>query len=149
MVGYLRTKGRALRVVGAALMAAALVWGSASGRIEGTVKDPSGAVIPDATVTATNIATGVAQTATTGNSGSYAFAVLPVGRYRIEVSFPHFTSYVRDGIVVDADSSLVVDAYLQSGRQNEVVTVNDSAVHVETASTQLGDVISGRQMTAV
>ncbi|HTU44412.1 MAG TPA: carboxypeptidase regulatory-like domain-containing protein [Bryobacteraceae bacterium] len=142
-------KGSILRAVSAVLMASALSWASVGGRIEGTVTDASGAVIQRATVAATNIGTGVTKTTMTGDSGGYAFPLLPVGRYRIEVSFPHFASYTRNDVVVDANSSLVIDAALQSGQRSETITVNDSAVHVETVSTQEGEVISGRQMTAV
>ena len=126
-----------------------LAHASVGGRIEGTVTDPSSAVIQKAQVTARNMATGLTQTTVTGNDGTYAFPVLPVGRYAIQVSFAHFTSYLREGVVVDANSSLTIDATLQSGPQNETVTVTDSAVHVDTTNTQLGEVISGRQMTAV
>ncbi len=120
-----------------------------SGRIVGTVRDSSGAVIQQARVTVTNLATSVVQRTLTSDQGAYVFPVLPVGRYSLTVSFPHFTSYTRNGIVVDADSSLVIDATLPSGVRTETVNVTDSQVHVDTTSTQLGDVISGRQMTAV
>jgi hypothetical protein len=141
---------RVLRAAAAAVfIAGILLAASVGGRIAGTVKDPSGAVIEGARITATNIATGVRQTTTTGNQGSYAFAVLPVGCYRIDVIYPHFAAYTRASVAVDANGSLVIDVTLQSGVQNAVVTVNDSSVHVETASTQLGDAISGREMTAV
>jgi hypothetical protein len=119
---------------------------SVGGRIQGTVSDSSGAVIPQATVIAINLATGVEQTATTRQDGTYSFAVLPVGRYKIEVTFPHLASYTRTAIVLDADSSLVIDATLQSAREKQTVNVTDSAVHVEAASTQLGEVISGQTM---
>lgn len=127
------------------------VWALAAvgGRIVGTVTDSSGAVIQKAQVTATNLATGTAQTALTSNQGTYTFPVLAVGRYSLTVRFPHFSSYTRTDIVVDADSSLVIDATLLSGVQSETVNVTDSQVHVDTSSTQLGDVISGRQMTVV
>jgi hypothetical protein len=137
------------RILIFALLSAAFALASVGGRIVGTITDPSGAVLQKAEVTATNLATGVTQTTLTGDGGTYAFPVLPVGRYSLKVSFPRFTTYTRDNISVDADSSLVIDAALQSGLQTETVNVSDSQVHVDTASTQLGDVISGRQMTAV
>ena len=142
-------KSIAVRILCVALTAAVLMLASVGGRIEGTITDSSGAIIQKAKVTATNLATGVVQTALTGNSGAYAFPVLPVGRYTIEVSFPRFNSYRRDGIVMDANRALVIDASLQSGRQSETVTVTDNGLHVETTSTHLGEVISGRQITAV
>lgn len=131
------------------LVVAELAWASVGGRIEGTIRDPSGAVIQRAEVTATNIDTGLEKSTVTGNNGAYAFPVLPVGHYRIEARFPHFATYTRNDVVVDADSRLVIDETLQAGQQSEVIAVNDSAVHIETVSTQLGDVIAGREITAV
>ena len=138
-----------LRVFLLAAAAAVPLFSSVGGRIQGTVSDFSGAVIPLAKVTATNVATGVRQTAITRPDGTYAFPVLPIGRYAVEVTFPHFASYTRTDVAIDADSSLVIDASLQSARAKQTVTVTDSAVHVEAASTQLGDVISGRAITAM
>jgi hypothetical protein len=131
------------------LASGGLLVASVNGRIIGSVTDVSGAVIQKATVTATDFATGVVETTRTGDGGAYTFPVLPVGRYSITVSFPRFASYTRSDIVLDADSSLVVDAVLQSGGQSQTVTVTDSQLPVDTTSTQLGDVITGRQMTAV
>src|SRR5277367_6328537 len=59
---------------------------SGAGSISGTVQDPSGAVVSGATVTVTNIATKVAQTKQSSSEGVYAFPILPVGQYSIEVS---------------------------------------------------------------
>ncbi len=128
-----------------ALTAAATI----DGRIEGQVTDASGAVVRSAKVTVVNDATALTQTTQSASDGKYAFPVLPVGRYSIEVTYPNFRPYKRTDILVDANSALVIDARLEPGRQNQVVTVTDSAVHAETTNTQMGEVISGRQMTAV
>jgi len=138
-----------IRIFLLTLLSAASLLASVAGRIVGTITDPSGAVLQKAQVTATNLATGVTQTTLTSDRGTYAFPVLPVGRYALKVTFPRFTAYTREDITVDADSSLVIDAALQSGAQTETVNVTESQVHLDNASTQLGDVISGRQMTAV
>jgi hypothetical protein len=53
------------------------------------------------------------------------------------------------GVVIDVNSKVVVDVSLAIGERTETVTVSDSAAHVETADTQMGQVITGRQMTAV
>src|ERR1039458_5715513 len=67
-----------------------VVRADAGGSISGTVKDPSGAVIPKATVTATNIDTGVAQVGATNDSGVYSFPALPVGHYNLDVTAAGF-----------------------------------------------------------
>ena len=131
------------------LLSLCTVWGGVNGRVEGTITDATGAIIQGALVTALNTATGFTQSVRSGNDGSYTFPVRSVGGYEIRVDVPGFQRYQRSGITIDANTVLVVNASLHSGSSHESVTVSDSSVHVDTASTQMGDVISGRQMTAV
>jgi len=143
-----------LRIFAAALLAllpciALVAWAGVGGSISGSVKDSSGAAIPQATVTATNTGTGVHQATTTDDRGSYSFLSLPVGRYDVEVSHAGFKPYRRTDVVVDANSTLVVDARLEIGERTDTVTVSESAVHVETVNSQMGEVVTGTQMTAV
>jgi hypothetical protein len=131
------------------LQAIAITWASVAGSISGSVKDSTGAVIAGAVVTVTNTDTGVQQTVRTGTNGIYTFPTLAVGRYRIEVNQAGFQPYRRVGIVIDVNSTLVENVVLQVGTKAESVTVNDNAVHLETSSTQMGEVIAGTTMTAV
>jgi carboxypeptidase family protein len=119
------------------------------GSISGTVTDQSGAVIPDTTVTALNLDTTVQQTTKTNGNGFYNFAALPVGRYEIEVLREGFEPYKRTGLVIDVNSQLRADIALSMGAQSEEVVVSDTSVHVETESTQVGEVVSGDVMTGV
>jgi hypothetical protein len=128
---------------------ALITWAGVGGSISGSVKDSSGAAIPQAAVTATNTGTGVQQATTTDDRGSYSFLSLPVGRYDIEVTRGGFKPYKRTDVAIDANSTLVVDAALEIGERTDTVTVSESAVHVETVNSQMGEVVSGAQMTAV
>jgi Carboxypeptidase regulatory-like domain len=119
------------------------------GRISGAVTDPGGSTVPKATVTITNLATGVRQSLTTDDKGVYSFLDIQVGRYDLEITADGFRPYQRNGIVVDTNASLLVDAVLQVGAKNETVVVDATAVHTETSSTQLGELITGAQMTTV
>jgi len=119
------------------------------GSISGTVTDPSGAVIPDTTVTALNLDTTVLQTTRTNANGFYNFTALPVGRYEIEILREGFQPYKRTGLVIDVNSQLRADVSLAMGTQSEEVVVSDTSVHVETESTQMGDVETGQVITAV
>jgi Carboxypeptidase regulatory-like domain/TonB dependent receptor len=135
-------------------MAFAFLWamvalGSVGGSISGTVKDPGGAVIPKAAVTVINADTGVRRNTRTDGNGTYSFPALPIGHYSIEISASGFKTYLLTGVTLDANSTLVIPASLQVGGQSDTVTVSESTVHVDTASTQMGEVISGREMTAV
>src|SRR5579862_2596154 len=119
------------------------------GSISGTVTDQTGAVIPDTTVTALNLDTTVQQTTKTNGNGFYNFTALPVGRYEIEVIREGFSPYKRTGLVIDVNSQLRADITLTMGAQSEEVVVSDNAVHVETESTQVGEVVTGDVIAGV
>jgi len=117
--------------------------------ISGTVTDPSGGVVAGATVTATNMDTGVASTLTTNAQGFYSFQSLPLGNYTISVQQSGFKGYAQTGLVLDVNSALVIDVQLQVGATTEKVEVSSTALHVDTESTQMGEVITGKEMTDV
>src|ERR1700690_2704268 len=117
--------------------------------ISGTVTDPSGAVVAGATVTATNVDTGVATTLTTNAAGFYSFQSLPLGNYTIGVQQSGFKGYAQTGLVLDVNSALVIDVQLQVGTTSEKVEVLSDTLHVDTESTQMGEVITGKTMTDV
>jgi hypothetical protein len=140
---------RALRCLCLFLSLLAPAFAGVGGSLSGTVTDPSGAAIVHASVTVLNTSTGVRQSAVADGSGTYTFPVLPVGSYVLEVNHLGFRPYRRTGIVLDANSALLLDVVLQVGPWIDVVTVNDTAAHVETSSSQMGEVISGSTMTGV
>jgi len=119
------------------------------GSISGTVRDASGAVVSKATVAATDTDTGVRRTVSTDEKGFYSFLNLPIGHYDLEVTLAGFKPSKRSGIVLDVNSALVIDLVLEIGAKTEMVEVNEASTHVETASTQLGELITGVQMTSV
>ena len=126
-----------------------MLWASVSGSISGTVKDPAGSVIANAQINAKEMSTGLSYQTHTDSKGYYTFPVLPVGRYVLDVEASGFGNYERKEIVLDTNSALTLDASLAVGGVSQSVTVTDNTLHVETASTQLGQVITGRQMTSV
>jgi hypothetical protein len=105
--------------------------------------------VPGAQVTATETGTNVKQANTTDDRGFYSFQSLPVGRYEVEVAATGFKPLRRTGVVIDVDSKVVVDASLAIGERTDAVTVSESAARVETVDTQMGEVITAKQMTAV
>src|SRR5580698_591565 len=119
------------------------------GSLLGTVTDPSGQAIPGAHVSATETATAVKQTVATDRQGLYAFQSLPVGRYDVEVDASGFKPLRRTGVVINVNSKVVVDASLTIGEKTDMVTVSESSARVQTVDTQMGEVITGKQMTAV
>jgi hypothetical protein len=132
-----------------ALATGAQLFAGVTASISGTVTDVSGGVVAGATVTATNVATGVVATISTNGAGFYSFQSLPLGTYTISVSQSGFKAYAQTGLVLDVDSALVVDVKLQVGTASEKVEVSSTALHVDTESTQMGEVITGKEMTDV
>jgi Carboxypeptidase regulatory-like domain/TonB dependent receptor len=126
-----------------------LTWAAVGGSVSGTVKDATGAVIPKATVTTTNTDTGVRQSVVSNDTGAYSFPTLPVGHYNLDIAAAGFRPYRRARITVDVNSALLVDAVLEVGENQETVTVQESVVQAETASTQLGDVITAANVAAL
>src|SRR6266581_3814531 len=103
---------------------------SATAQIGGTVKDQSGAVLPGAEITATQTETGAARMTISSETGSYVLPDLPVGPYKLEVSLPGFRTFVQSGIVLQVDSSPVVNAVLNVGQVAETVEVQANAAMV-------------------
>jgi len=124
-------------------------WAGVGGSISGTVTDASGGVVPKASVTATNTDTRIRQTVATDDKGFYSFASLAVGNYDLVIERTSFKPYRRTGISIDVNSALIIDAALEVGGRSDVVTVVENQLHVETSSTQMGEVITGGQMTVV
>jgi hypothetical protein len=146
--------GRRVAIIGVIALvtlniAATRLSAAGNGSVSGTVADPSGAVVPGATVTLTNTALGTTFTAVTDGKGLYAFPSVAVGRYDLLVELSGFKSVKRSGLAVDADSRVQADVKLELVGQAETVTVTASVdeVRVERASTQLGEVVSAEKMT--
>ena len=133
----------------ACLLAAVASWASINGSISGLVLDPSGSVVVGAAVTATETQTGVKSETVTDSKGFYNFPELPIGTYDVEISANGFKTFRKSGLVVDANAAHRVDATLQVGQTTEKVVVNSDAVHVETESTQTGEVFEGRKIVSV
>jgi hypothetical protein len=124
-------------------------WAGVGGSVSGTVRDASNAVVPNATVNATNSETGVQHQAATNGQGFYSFPNLPIGRYNIAIQGQGFKLYRRTGVTIDANSAVTVDAVLAVGEKSEVVSVVENQLQVETTSTEVGEVITSARMTAV
>jgi hypothetical protein len=156
VIAVFRRQRRALRaaltlgfIAAIFLIGASIGWGSVTGSISGVVRDASGAVIPAAQVIALNVQTGVKWTLTTDADGFYSFQALPIGTYNIEVTKQGFKGYQETGLVLTVNAALRVDATVQVGQVVEKVTVTSTAVHVDSTSTQMGEVIGSNKITAV
>jgi len=131
------------------LAACLVTWGAVTGRISGTVKDPTGAVTPNAQVTVLETLTGIKSSTVTDAAGFYSFPSLPVGHYDLEVKTTGFKDFKQTGLILDVNTALTVDIPLELGEASQEVTVNAAAVQVETTNTQMGEVITDTKMTTV
>lgn len=114
---------------------------TSTSRITGTVTDTAGAVVPGATVTALNEATGIRQTQTTTDAGLYSFASLPVGKYTITVEKTGFKTSKQTGNVLEVNTPLTADATLAAGEVSEVITVQAGAEQLQTSNATIGNVV--------
>lgn len=131
------------------LVCAALAWSAVTGSITGTLKDPTGSVIPGAKVTVKNEAQGVQTRTMTDNNGVYTFPSLSVGRYDLHFEAPGFKPQDKPGIAIDIDSALTEDVTLELAERTEEINVEANAPQIDTESTQVGEVVTSRSMTAV
>jgi hypothetical protein len=123
-----------------------VVWAQATAQINGTVRDQSGAVLPGVEITATQTDTGISRSTITDETGSYVLPNLAVGPYRLEVALPGFRTYVQTGIVLQVNSSPVINAVLEVGQVTEQVEVQANATLVETRSVGVGQVIENERI---
>jgi len=140
---------RAITILAIAFLMGGRAFAGVTASISGTVKDTTGAAVVGAKVTATNTETSIASSQPTNGQGFYSFQSLPLGHYDIEVQQTGFKLYRQTGLVLDVNAALVVDITLQVGQVSEKVEVTGNALHVETANTQMGEVIEGTRITAV
>ena len=115
-------------------------------RIRGTVTDPTGALIPNVAVVATNQNTGVRFTTTSSASGDYSFQALPIGTYSISATAPGFKSFSATGITLSIDQEYDEPVKLALGSSGEVVEVQADSVQVNTTDMQLNNIVDAKQI---
>src|SRR5581483_10368153 len=114
--------------------------------IEGTVRDATGAVVPNATVEVKNTNTGVTRTTTTDTAGRYSALSLAVGEYEVKAEAKGFRTVVQTGITLVIDRTAVVDFNLSVGQVSETISVTADAPLVESSHAALGEVVQNKQI---
>jgi hypothetical protein len=114
-----------------------------SGELTGLVTDPTGAVVPNVSVTLKNNATGALRETESTDAGIYRFADLPiVDSYTLRVSAPKFKTFNAGNIVVTVGRTVTVDVHLELGAVSEVVEVETGEQLVQATESQIGDVLN-------
>jgi hypothetical protein len=115
--------------------------------IVGTVTDASGAVLPGATITLTNLGTNVSQTAASSETGDYVFTLLQVGAYTLKVEQKGFKSFVTPTITLAAGDRTRVDAKMEVGAVSETVEVSGSvAPALQTETSTIGSLVPSQSV---
>lgn len=117
--------------------------------ILGTVRDPSGAVLPGVHITATDVNTNQAHEATTDAVGEYRLLALPVGKYKVEAGLTGFQDFLEENVILRVNDQRRVDMTLGVSSTREQVQVEAPPVQVETTNTQLGNVVEDKTMLAL
>src|SRR5216117_3933049 len=104
------------------------------GSINGTVTDPSGALVPNAAVKATESATGIDHTTTTTNDGAFSFQDIPLGQYKITVTATGFPAYTVDKVEVSAGQIYTLNVRLSLQQQTTTVEVSAAALTLDTTT---------------
>jgi hypothetical protein len=120
---------------------------AATGALTGTVTDSTGAVVPNATVTATSVDTGQARTATTGADGVYKFTLLPPGNYSVKFEATGFGAVEVPSATVNVTETAVLNRALQVGTQTQEVSVQADVEAIQTQSSTLGTVVNTQTVT--
>src|SRR5436309_191786 len=116
----------------------------AGGTISGTVTDPSGGTLPQASVSITNVATGVVTSSSTNTEGFYSVANLVSGTYTVAVTLTGFAEAIASGITVSVGSQVTVNLRMNLGAVSEQMVVTGAAVLVDTTSSTLSGVVGER-----
>lgn len=117
-----------------------------TGAISGVVSDPSGAVIPGATVTARNLATGEERHTASSAHGDYNFQLLAPGRYQVMVSKEGFSTATVTGVTVSVTETATANAKLTIGQAQQTVEVQAAGQLLQTESSTLGQVVTSQMV---
>jgi hypothetical protein len=117
-----------------------------TGTLYGSVLDSQNAAIPGATVTATNVDTGLARTTQSNGQGEYRIEYLAVGNYSLQVTAPSFKSFIQQNVVLTVDQAMRVDATLTAGQASETVTVTSAPPLINTSTAEIGRTVQAEEM---
>jgi Carboxypeptidase regulatory-like domain/TonB-dependent Receptor Plug Domain len=117
-----------------------------TGTIIGTVKDTSGAVVPGAAITATEVNTGIKTDVKSGADGNYVITPLKIGSYTVSVDANGFQKVVQQNVVLNVQATVRVDFSLKVGSVTQTVEVSGAPPLVQTTNASLGTVVGSQQV---
>jgi hypothetical protein len=114
--------------------------------ITGQVTDPTGAIVPNASINVVNMDTGFTTTVKSNGDGDYTVPFLLPGNYKVSVELAGFKSYVHTGLVVQTEQTLTENVVLQVGNVTESITVTAGSPLVDTADANTGESLTSEQV---
>jgi hypothetical protein len=124
----------------------ATAHGQGTATILGTVTDPTGAAVPNATITITNMDTGFVRATTSNGTGNYSAPELPNGRYQVKVEASGFKTYEQTDITLNVSETVRVDAALTIGSVGQSITVQANALQVQSETSDVSQTITSNQI---
>jgi hypothetical protein len=142
----MQLSSRIFSTLTACFLLSTLAWGQGAGTINGSVTDPSGAVIPGARIVATEIDTTLTREVASNAEGLFVLSGLRPTRYTLTVTAPSFRQLVRTGITLEANDALTFNLRLEVGAASETVSVEANAVQVDTTTSTIRQVVDSARM---
>jgi hypothetical protein len=138
-----------LLVLGVIILVSSQAFAQSTATLRGTVTDQSGAVVPNAKVTARNQGTGIERTTQSDSTGNYQIAALPAGTYDVDVSAPGLATQNAKGVVLPVSQVVAMDFKIGVQKATEVVNVSGEAPVIESSTMTVGQVINERTVQEI
>ena len=143
---YLRGIFQFLFAIILIVLCSVAAWGQTTASLRGTITDQSGALVSGAKITLTNTGTGISRDTISGTDGLYLFDRVQVGKYKVTVEKPGFSTFVQDGIILELNQFGRLDASLKIGASTQIVEVTGNVAQVDTTGAVLGKVEDQRMI---
>src|SRR5712692_2695066 len=132
----------------ALLSSATVLFGQSLTSLNGTIADPSGAVIPGATVTLTNVLTGAQRMDKSDGAGRYSFAQVQPGKYKIVAAATGFAEQAVNNVELQVNTPATINITFEKvGSVSEVISVTAEAQQINTTDASIGNAIGGKAIT--
>jgi hypothetical protein len=126
-----------------------VIWAQATTAVRGTVTDPSGSLVPGATVVLTNAESKTERTVATGEQGEYQFLFLPPGTYKLIVSATGFARYEQTGLELLVSTPATANVQLKVGQTTQSVTVSSEAPALNSSDASIGNSFDETQVKQI
>jgi hypothetical protein len=122
---------------------------TATAALNGTVRDPSGAVVDGATIALTNMQTGLKWGTESNSTGNYSLVGIAPGRYSVQVTKQGFATQKQEGVVLEVNQTATINFALRVGSTTTIIDVSTAGLQIESSTAELGNVITTSEVNAL